>query len=256
VVSLLVAKFPGPTTNEPLKGFAEQPTRASDCGPLLRALALVGAPAAPFVIVRTADADAHVRSWATRLLGELHTLDAAQAVGRRFVDADQDVRRAAVAAARMMQNDPRLQAGIRESLLTLAGDVHSPDLRHAAIEAFAELRDAAAVPDLLLLLSDTVADIVRSAHWALVVITRQDLGLDAARWGAWWRQNMARHRIEWLIDALMHDVPEMRRAAADELKSVSKEYFGYYDDLPPKERARAQQCYREWWDTKGKARFR
>jgi len=32
--------------------------------------------------------------------------------------------------------------------------------------------------------------------------------------------------------------------------------FGYYDDLPKKERAKAQERYREWWESKGKARFR
>ena len=88
-----------------------------------------------------------------------------------------------------------------------------------------------------------------------MTITRQDFARDAVRWTAWWEQNANMHRIEWLIDSLMHDDAEIRRAAGDELKALTKEYFGYYDDLPRKERARAQSRYREWWDTKGKAKF-
>ena len=54
----------------------------------------------------------------------------------------------------------------------------------------------------------------------------------------------------------MHETQDIRRTAGDELKALTKEYFGYYDDLPKKERERAQERYRSWWETKGKARFR
>jgi hypothetical protein len=59
----------------------------------------------------------------------------------------------------------------------------------------------------------------------------------------------------WLIDALMHDDPEIRRAAGEELKALTKEYFGYYDDLSKGERQKAQRRYRDWWEATGKARF-
>jgi hypothetical protein len=98
-------------------------------------------------------------------------------------------------------------------------------------------------------------EVGQSAEWALGVVTRQAFGRDAAAWGAWWQTNQSRHRIEWLIDALMHDEVDVRRAAGEELKSLTKEYFGYYDDLPKAERQKAQARYREWWDSTGKARF-
>ena len=47
----------------------------------------------------------------------------------------------------------------------------------------------------------------------------------------------------------------MRRAAGDELKAATKEYFGYYDDLPRREREQAQQRYREWWRVEGRLRY-
>jgi HEAT repeat protein len=128
-------------------------------------------------------------------------------------------------------------------------------LQHMVIEAIADLREARAVPALATLLATGSPEIQRSAHWALVVLARTDYADNAAAWDEWWRVNSSRHRIEWLIDALMHESQEIRRAAGDELKSLTKEYFGYYDDLPARERERAQKRYRDWWDSKGKARF-
>jgi hypothetical protein len=255
-ISPLVEAFPGPISGEPRRAVGDGPARASDYGPVLRTLMRLGSRVAPFVTVRTNDIDPVVRSWATRLLGELPSVDAAGAVARRLSDADAEVRRAALAAARLLQAHPEARTAIRDELLELASASARPtDARHVALEALADLRDPRSVPRLIRILSDGAPEIVKSAHWALVVISRQDFGRNADEWKKWWDANAEKHRIEWLIDALMHEVADIRRAAGDELKSLTKEYFGYYDDLPKKERARAQQRYREWWESKGKARF-
>ncbi len=256
-VAVLASSFPGPITAELRRGVGNAPSRASECGPVLRTLARIGVKAAAVLVVRTADADPNVRAWATRLLGEMANEEAARAIVRRFVDDEQEVRRAALAAGRLMQANVEARAMIHIGLADLLGDSSRPEQqRHALIEAIADLRDGRAIPTVLRLLEDRSADIVRSAHWALVVLARQDYGTSAAAWEEWWRSNSARHRIEWLIDALLHDSPDIRRAAGDELKSTTKEYFGYYDDLPVGERQKAQTRYREWWEAKGKARFR
>ncbi|MES1188872.1 MAG: HEAT repeat domain-containing protein [Myxococcales bacterium] len=256
-VAVLASSFPGPITAELRRGVGNAPSRASECGPVLRTLARIGVKAAPVLIVRTADSDPNVRAWATRLLGEMANGDAARAIVRRFVDDEQEVRRAALAAGRLMQGNADARTMIQSGLAELLADSGRPEeQRHALIEAIADLRDGRAVPTVLRLLEDRSADIVRSAHWALVVLARQDFGSSAAAWEEWWRHNSARHRIEWLIDALLHDSADIRRAAGDELKSTTKEYFGYYDDLPVAERQKAQTRYREWWEAKGKARFR
>jgi hypothetical protein len=256
-VAVLASSFPGPITAELRRGVGNAPSRASECGPVLRTLARIGVKAAPVLVVRTADTDPNVRAWATRLLGEMPNEDAARAIVRRFVDDEQEVRRAALAAGRLMQVSAEARSMIHIGLAEMLGDASKPEhQRHALIEAVADLRDGRAIPTVLRLLEDRSSDIVRSAHWALVVLARQDYGLSAAAWEEWWRQNSARHRIEWLIDALLHENAEIRRAAGDELKSTTKEYFGYYDDLPVAERQKAQNRYREWWETKGKARFR
>lgn len=256
-VAVLAASFPGPITAELRRGVGSAPSKASECGPVLRTLARIGPKAASVLAVRSADADPNVRAWATRLLGEMPSEEAARAVVRRFVDEEQEVRRAALAAGRLMQVSPEARAMLQTGLAELLLEPARPEeQRHALIEAIADLRDGRAVPTVLRLLEDRSADIVRSAHWALVVLARQDYGLSAAAWEEWWRQSSSRHRIEWLIDALSHESQEIRRAAGDELKSTTKEYFGYYDDLPVAERQKAQNRYREWWENKGKARFR
>ncbi len=253
-VSALVAVFPGPVTSDPRRG--DTPVRASDCGPVMRVLARIGHAAVPFLVVRTADASPDVRSWATRLLGEMPGVESARAVVRRLVDPDPDVHRAALYAGRRLLGDDDSRTALRDGLCRLTeDDEQSDDIRHAAIEALADLREARAVPRLVPLLSDDNADIVKSAHWALEVLARQDFGRETDAWQKWWEQHSEQHRVEWLIDSLMHDDPDIRRAAGEELKSLTKEYFGYYDDLPKKERARAQHRYQEWWESRGKARF-
>jgi hypothetical protein len=156
----------------------------------------------------------------------------------------------------MLHSHPTASESLSNSLSdVLADPAKTDEVRHMAIEAIADLREARAIPGLIRALESGSNEIRRSAHWALVVLTRQDFKDDPAFWEAWWLENSGRHRIEWLIDALMHAEQEIRRAAGDELKSSTKEYFGYYDDLSPRERERAQGRYRDWWNSKGKLRF-
>jgi HEAT repeat protein len=256
-ITQLVRIFPGPITAEVRRGGAEGPAKASDCGPVLRVLARMGTRPVPFVAVRTADGDPIVRAWATRLLGEMPTPEAAHAVVRRLTDEDPEVRRAALAAGHLLLSHAEAGEALQAKLAESVSDLTRPEEnRHSLLEAIAELRAPLVIPRLVRLLDDRSGDIARSAHWALCVITRQDFGTRAEGWDTWWLASAGRHRIEWLIDALLHDNQELRRVAGDELKSLTKEYFGYYDDLPKKERERAQERYRNWWETKGKARFR
>lgn len=256
-ITVLAGIFPGPITAELRRSSGDGPGKASECGPVLRTLARMGTRPVPFVAVRTADGDPVVRAWATRLLGEMPSAEAAHAVVRRLTDDDADVQRAALAAGHMLLHHPEAAEALQAKIAETVSDVTRPEeSRHSLIEALAELRAPLVIPTLIRLLEDGSPDIVRSAHWALGVIARQDFGTKAALWEEWWLANSSRHRIEWLIDSLMHENQDLRRAAGDELKSLTKEYFGYYDDLPKKERQRAQDRYREWWESKGKARFR
>lgn len=255
-VSLLVAEFPGPIHPDRRRTFAEPGARASDCGPVLKALARIGRTPVAFLIVRTADRDPTVRAWATWLLGELPAPEGARSVVARFSDADSNVRRAALAAGRLMQHHPEARAALRDSLIAVAAErTQSPEARLDAVQALADLRDGGAVAGLIPLLASENAALERAVHWALCTLTRLDLGSDTKAWNDWLAEHGNEHRIEWLINALTHSRIEVRRAAGEELKNLTKEYFGYYEDLSPAERERAQQAYRDWWVRTGKARF-
>jgi hypothetical protein len=255
--SALVAAFPGPIEAPSSHRSTNTLPRASDCGPVMKVLLRIGTQAVPFLVVRTHDADPNVRGYATRLLGELPTADAARAIARRFFDGDLEVRRAALAAARLLSSSADTAAALVAELGLTAEDRMKPTgVRLTAMEVLSDLRHPQAVPYLILVLDDNPVDVVQAARRSLVILSRTDLGTSATAWSEWWRANSARHRIEWLIDALTHESRDIRRAAGEELKTLTREYFGYYDDLPPADRRQAQEQYREWWESRGKARFR
>ena len=252
-MSAIMAKFPGPIVTEPRPHDDEVPP-VSSCGPLLRLIAAQRRVALPSILPYVDDFEEERRFWATFLLSELAYPEALPSLIERLSDQSERIRRVArIAAAAMAKShgeevareigriarDSRLERGRRlEMLLVLE-----------------EIREPLAVPTFISVLGDHDEDIAAASRRALQVVTRQDFGGDARRWTAWWNQNSSRDRIEWLIDALVHDVQGIRRAAGEELKAVTKEYFGYYDDLPKRDRERAQLRYREWWKHEGHLRF-
>ncbi|WP_437593228.1 HEAT repeat domain-containing protein [Sorangium sp. So ce1000] len=267
-ISIVAARFPGPLRvdrqrfREQLAGpegatiVAAAPP-ASQCGPLLELIVAIRRPALPFITVRSASPDPEVRLWATHVLGELPYPEAANALLPRLFDDSIAVRRIAIRSAASLIAAPPAGGPILQGLDHIARDrEESPARRLSAIETMTEIRSGASVPALVSALADPHEAIVEAAARALVVITRDDLGRDARRWLSWWSMNGERHRIEWIIDALTHEKPAIRRAAIDELKGITKEYFGYYEDLPRQEREAAQERYRAWWISEGRSRFR
>ncbi|HTN85872.1 MAG TPA: hypothetical protein VL242_19365, partial [Sorangium sp.] len=267
-VSVVAARFPGPLRVERQRfreqlagpdgaaGVAAAPP-ASQCGPLLELIVAIRRPALPFMTVRSASPDPEVRFWATHVLGELPYPEAANALLPRLFDDNIAVRRIAVRSATQLIASPPAGGPILQGLDHIARDrEEAPARRLTAIDTMADIRSGSVVPALLSALTDPHEAIVDAAARALVVITRDDHGRDARRWTTWWSRNADRHRIEWIIDALTHEKPAIRRAAIDELKGITKEYFGYYEDLPRQEREAAQERYRAWWTSEGRSRFR
>jgi hypothetical protein len=250
----LMARFPGPLVFERARlATMPNPPRASECGVILRLVARERKVALPFVLERLADADVERRGWATHLLVELPYVEALPRAIEQLHDDDASVRAsAALAVAAIARNHPgRVAQTLREH-----ADDSDPRQRTAAMRAAGAVRDAQLVPLLMRGLGDGIEAVVTAAHDALVQVTRQDFGPDARPWMKWWDQNSGRHRLEWLIDALTHDVSEVRRAAGDELRVLSRQYFGFASDLPARDRERAQQRYRDWWITEGRANRR
>ncbi len=250
----IMARFPGPITLAPAE-VAERGVRVTECGPILRLIARQRRVALPFVLAQVDDLDPDRRFWATFLLTELSYTEAVPAIVARLFDEHDPTRRVARLAAKAAAE------GAREPLVSeLDRIVHDPgaskEKRIATMETLGEMRDALVVPVLIGALGDDIESIGLAARRALMIVVRQDFGRDTRRWLAWWSSNSSRHRIEWLIDALTHDHAPMRQAASQELKAITKEFFGYYEDLPKRERERAQQRWRDWWRGEGRARFR
>ncbi len=247
----LMARFPGPTVDLGSLGTDGPLPPVGECGHVLRVIVAQRRAALPFVLLAVDDPDATRRFWATYLLSELAYHDASDAIFRRLFDADGRVRRAARAAARAVG-----EASPQRLVDLLAAKIQeSPEDAEWAIETLCSMREPLGVPIMIAALEKGAPALVSAARSALVVVTRQDFGLNASSWTAWWQENQARHRIEWLIDALMSEHALVRAAAGEEVKLLTGEYFGYYDDLPKREREKAQGRYRHWWASVGKARF-
>jgi hypothetical protein len=209
--------------------------------------------AAPRLVGALDDVDPEVRFCALACLAEsVHPASLPAVVGRLF-DEDPAVRAAALEVLRAHQPLPAFEGAGRVIRAALADA--RPAVRVSAVTALGELRDAESVPALMAALGDPDDDVVEAAHRALTVITRQDFGAHAAPWITWWAGAGQRHRVEWLIDALLHPTPAIRHEANEELKRLTGQYFGYYFNLPKRDRERVHQCYVAWWESEGAARL-
>jgi hypothetical protein len=125
----------------------------------------------------------------------------------------------------------------------------------AAIDAIAMLRDAASVPTLIDLLNNPDKQISVPAHRALTVITCQDFGKAVKKWRGWFESNAYRHRVEWLIEGLMHTDEALRAAAGLELQKLTQVYYGYVAAASKRDREQAQKRYWDWWRGEGRQKF-
>jgi hypothetical protein len=252
----LVERFPGPLSVDRFR-VREAIPPASECGPLLKLLVTSRRTTLPFMTVRSASPDVEQRFWATHVLGELLFAESSNAVLPRLFDDDVSVRRVARRAAQALVSSGAPGDPIKTSLEhTLRNQDEPMHRRLLAIEALADVRVPAVVPVLISALADPSDAVVEAGRTALIVVTRQDLGRIPDVWRHWWDAHQHEHRVEWLIRSLTHESASIRRAAGDELKLVTREYFGYYDDLPQRERERAQERYLTWWREEGRYKFR
>ena len=251
----IMAHFPGPVVFDPRSSSDDEIPPVGSCGPILRLIAGQRRVALQSVLSRIDDPDETMRFWATALLAELTYAEAVPYVVARLSDKSTPIRRVARVAARALAKHHG-EAIAREigTLVRATGLVRSKRLELLGV--LEEMREPLAIPSFISVLEDENDEVSAAARGALMIVARQDFGREARRWMTWWNQNSSRHRVEWLIDALTHEHQAIRHAAGEELKALTKEYFGYYDDLPRKERDKAQLRYREWWTTEGRMRFK
>lgn len=252
---VLIQSFPGPLWFDRHRPHRRLP-RGRDVSAIARALAAFGDQAVPYVVTLLDHRLADTRFYATLLSSEFSHRQLVGGLGRRIFDEDPKTAALALDVLRVLQRFDREMTDVVQMVRATARvPRRSPDHRARAARALGELRDAGSLELLIDLLEGGADILVQSAHIALVILTRQDFGPTRSRWMPWFEANRERHRIEWLIDGLMHDDEALRTAAADELMHLTQEYYGYHPRLPKHDREIAQRKYRRWWESEGHRRF-
>jgi hypothetical protein len=251
----MVQRFPGPLWFDRRRPHRRLP-RGRDVCAIARGFVAFRERAIPYVVSLIESSDADTRFYATLLAAELVSPDLIVPLGQRVFDTDPGTQLLAIDVLRyygaFKKEMEELLKGIRVEARVDRKDI---ERRKTAIRALGGLRDARSLDLLLELLGSRERDIALEAHRALVVLTRHDFGDTPRKWAPWAEKNRDRHRVEWLIDALVDLNDDVRVAASEELKVVTQEYFGYHPSMPKRDREIAQRKYRDWWQTEGRRRF-
>ncbi|MBO6933657.1 MAG: hypothetical protein JJ863_01740 [Deltaproteobacteria bacterium] len=230
--------------------------RGRDISAVARAIAAFGDRAVPYVIPVLDHEGSDERFYATLLASEFRHPMLVEPLGRRVFDRDERTAALAVDVLRMQRRfSGPLQdvvEGLRAEARVPRSDIHK---RVAAARALGALRDVGSLVLFVQLLGSDKPALVQEALRSLVALTKQDFGDNVAKWESWAEQNGHRHRIEWLIDALLHNDERLRADAGEELKRLTQEYYGYHPALPKRDREVAQRKYRDWWSNEGQRRF-
>jgi len=250
----LAREFPGRLWFDRNEPHARIPP-GRDVSPVARALVAFGQRSVPYLIPLLDHADPDVRYYATLLASEFVDPNLVQPIGRRRYDADPGVRSGAYRALSVLYACQAEFAQLIERLRAAARDGRKLQPQVTTIEALGRLRDAESFEFLVSLLDSPEVEVIRAAHASLVRLACQDFGTSKKKWRAWFDERDSVHRVEWLIDALMHSDERLRRRASDELKHLTQEYFGYHPGLPKRERDAAQRKYRRWWQQVGSRMF-
>jgi hypothetical protein len=206
-----------------------QPPRGRSVSGLCRTLVAFGAPAAPYVAELLKSEDPEARYYATLIAAELPQPILIEPLAAALFDEDQGVE------------------GLKESLraLALASDADQRS-RLLAMRALAVLRDEECVETLISALSER--SVLGEAAWRVLrMLTAQDFGDREADWQAWFADNGGRSRMEWLIDSLDHEDPEIRAIASRDLIRASGQDYGYRVNMPGDDRRASRERFRLWW---------
>ena len=246
----LAREFPGNLWFDRNEPHARIPF-GRDVSPVARTFVAFGQRSVPYLIPLLDDDDPDRRYYATLLAAEFVHPDLVQPVGRRLFDSDPGTRSGAYRALSVLYACEVQFMQLIERLRASARDGRRLQPQVTSIEALGRLRDADSFEFFVSLLESPEADVVGAAHASLVRLSCQDFGTHKKKWTTWFDKHSGHHRVEWLIDGLMHSDERLRRRASDELKHLTQEYFGYEPGLPKKAREAAQQKYRVWWSRVG-----
>jgi hypothetical protein len=223
-----------------------QPPRGRSVSGLCRTLVAFGKPAAPHIAELLKSEEPETRYYATLVAAELPHPLLVEPLAAALFDEDQGVSRSALYALEVFHEQEGVE-GLKESLraLALASDSDQRS-RLLAMRALAVLRDEECIETLIPALS--ARSVLGEAAWRVLrMLTAQDFGDREADWRAWFAENGARSRVEWLIDSLDHEDPEIRAIASLDLVRASGQDYGYRVNMPADDRKAIRERYRLWW---------
>jgi len=253
-VAALVRRFPGPSW-VPRGQLHKRVIAGRDLGPLPRALWAFDDEMIPAVQELLEAQHADARSFAAVLAGDRVHPDLLWPLYRRLFDPEGAVR-LLVSETLPLYRHAQGFDDVLKSLRKRAGD-HRETLQNrlAALEAVASLRDVGSIDVLADLAGHADRQYSLPAQRALVAITGQDFGDATRKWKAWHSKNAPLNRAQWLIESLMHSEEKVRASAGNELQRLTQVYYGFTASAPKRDRERAQDRYRAWWEQEGKTQF-
>ena len=229
-----------------------QPPKGRSVSGLCRTLVAFGDAAVPYVAELLSSESDEIRYYAVLVAAEMPHAFLIEPLAAALFDDDQGVSRVALYALEVFHDLEGID-GVRESLRALATD-HSTDQRSRllSMRALAVLRDKDSVEALIPALSER--SVLGEAAWRVLrMLTAQDFGADTEAWLSWWGDNRSSDRVQWLIESLDHDDPEIRAIVARDLEHHAPKDFVYRADLPSSERQALRERYRQWWTSRGEA---
>jgi hypothetical protein len=251
---IVAKRFPGPLWFDRYKPRKRLPL-GREISAAARVLHAFDDKAVPYVAELLASPQVEARYAATLLAADLVRPALLWPLYQRLFDPDGQVRLIATETLLVYRNVPGF-AEVLKSLRERALDEQNetPQGRLSALEAIGALRDPGSAEVLITLSGHNSRQLSVSARRSLVAITGQEFDGDK-KWRAWLDKNGKRHRVEWLIEGLMHPEERVRTTAAIELQKLTQVYYGYEATAGKREREQAQTRYRNWWLIEGKRAF-
>jgi HEAT repeat protein len=196
--------------------------------------------------------DPETRYYATLVAAELPHPLLVEPLATTLFDDDQGVSRSALYALEVFHEQEGVE-GLKESLraLALASDSDQRS-RLLAMRALAVLRDEECIEVLIPSLSER--SVLGEAAWRVLrMLTAQDFGDRERDWRGWFSEHGGRSRVEWLIDSLDHEDPEIRAIASRDLVRASGQDYGYRVNMPRDDRKTIRERYRLWWSAQNES---
>ncbi len=250
---ILARRFPGPMWFDRHRPRKRLPL-GREISAIARALHAFADKAVPHVAELLESKQADARFAATLLCSDLVRPALLWPLYKRLFDPDGQVRLITLETLPAYRNVQGFDEVLKSLRQRTQDELETLQSRLSALEALGALRDPGSVEVLMRLSEHQSRQLSVPAHRSLIAITGQDFDGER-KWRAWLDKNKGRHRVEWLIDGLMHAEERVRQTAGLELQKATQTYYGFEASAGKREREQAQTRYRNWWLIEGKRAF-